>query len=196
MNEEVMTEYTLKFDELNRLGQALIDTIDKTASKEKQTEYAVDSILSFLIDAYLLGYGHTSRMLDITDGQVSVDKMNDAIYEHIQGETFEDRVRTHIDNEDMNALYLLIGDEYHRVYALGSEDRALQIADMGYSVFKTWVTVGDDKVRDTHRFIDFVTVGVDSEFYTYDGDHASRPGGFQLAQNNCGCRCVLAYTRI
>ena len=52
MNEEVMTEYTLKFDELNKLGQALIDTIDKNASKEKQTEYAVDSILSFLIDAY------------------------------------------------------------------------------------------------------------------------------------------------
>jgi microcompartment protein CcmK/EutM len=195
MDEETLTEYTLKFDELNKLGQALIDTIDRNASKEKQTEYAVDSILSFLIDAYLLGFGHTSRMLDIEE-QVSVDKMNDAIYEQIQGETFEDRVRTHIDNEDMNALYLLIGDEYHRVYSIGAEDSAQMTADKGYSVFKTWVTVGDDKVRDTHRYIDMQTISIDSEFYTYDGDHASRPGGFTLAQNNCGCRCVLAYSRI
>ena len=67
MDEETLTEYTLKFDELNKLGQALIDTIDRNANKEKQAEYAVDSILSFLVDAYLLGFGHTSRMLDIEE---------------------------------------------------------------------------------------------------------------------------------
>ena len=193
--EELFNEYQLKFDELNILGQAVIDTIEGLESKSEKIQAANDYILSFLVDAYLLGSRHVSSMLDY-QADTSIQLMNRAIYERIDGETFEDRVATHISNNDMNALYLLIGDEYHRVYSYGAEDTAQQVADKGYSVFKTWNTVGDDKVRDTHRYIDLQTKSIDEDFYTYDGDHASRPGGFELAQNNCGCRCWLTYTRI
>ena len=30
-------------------------------------------------------------------------------------------------------------------------------------------------------------------FYTFDGDHASRPGKFTKAENNVNCRCVLKF---
>lgn len=53
----------------------------------------------------------------------------------------------------------------------------------------------DDKVRDTHDYLEGMSVGIDEEFYTYDGDHALYPGGFENAQNNVNCRCFLTYTK-
>lgn len=61
----------------------------------------------------------------------------------------------------------------------------------GSPLSKTWVTMLDEKVRDTHQYLEGMTVPLDDEFYTYDGDHAQAPGGFTAAQNNCGCRCML-----
>ena len=34
----------------------------------------------------------------------------------------------------------------------------------------------------------------DDYFYTYDGDHASAPGLFELAENNVNCRCELLFS--
>lgn len=192
---DYLNDIRLKFDELNVLANDIVNAIEPIENKEKKIDTATDLLEDILIAAYMLGYEHVSEMLGISI-TIDVDLMHDALYEVIQGETFPDRVRTHIDNNDMDALYLLIGDEYHRVYAYASEDAARAVQNKGYEVFKTWVTMGDDKVRDTHRYIDMQTISIDSEWYTYDGDHATRPGGFEKAQNNCGCRCVVLYTRI
>jgi hypothetical protein len=59
---------------------------------------------------------------------------------------------------------------------------------------KTWVTMMDDRVRDTHDYLEGETVGIGEDFYTYDGDHASAPGLFELAENNVNCRCELLFS--
>ena len=155
-------------------------------------EDILDDLLSLLILAYTRGNRDVNEMLS---GAIPVDtdSMYGAIYYMIGGKTFEDRARAHIRNEDPGMLIDLAESEYHRVYEAGSYDTAL-----GYDgdITKTWVTMLDNRVRETHDFLEGVTVPVGERFYTYDGDSALFPGGFELAENNVGCRCILMYSAV
>ena len=63
------------------------------------------------------------------------------------------------------------------------------------AVTKTWVTMKDDRVRETHDYLEGTTVHYDCEFFTYDGDHSQYPGGFSKPENNVNCRCILLYKK-
>ena len=65
----------------------------------------------------------------------------------------------------------------------------------GNANYKTWITQGDEKVRDTHWYLDGLKVGIDDYFYTLDGDYAMKPYDFEYPQNNIRCRCRLKYTK-
>ena len=56
---------------------------------------------------------------------------------------------------------------------------------------KQWRTMEDERVRDTHVYLDGVKAASDERFYTYDGDSARFPGDFSKAQNNINCRCWI-----
>jgi hypothetical protein len=53
----------------------------------------------------------------------------------------------------------------------------------------------DDRVRETHDYLEGVRVGIDDLFYTFDGDAAYAPGGFGDPSNNVNCRCYLTLVR-
>jgi hypothetical protein len=87
--------------------------------------------------------------------------------------------------------------EYHRMYNLGAIDTAEEVQQInGINILKEWHTVGDDKVRETHKYLEGYKIPLDERFYTFDGDSALYPGGFEEAQNNVGCRCILIYTEM
>ncbi len=71
---------------------------------------------------------------------------------------------------------------------------ALETAKKAGAKNKTWVTMLDDKVRETHAYLEGMTVPIGDDFYTYDGDHAPAPGLFDLAENNVNCRCELVFS--
>ena len=54
--------------------------------------------------------------------------------------------------------------------------------------------MADERVRDTHSYLELETVGIDDDFYTYDGDHAPYPGLFALPENNINCRCEILFS--
>ena len=64
----------------------------------------------------------------------------------------------------------------------------------GFGVSKNWITVRDDKVRETHSYLEGQSVPLEEEFFTFDGDHAAYPGGFTKAENNVNCRCIVRLT--
>lgn len=194
--KNIVQGYLLDFDEIARLGLiSYLTAVQKTEGLSRQervrkeTELIVDDLLSLLILAYKQGSEATGVMLGFAP-KVSARDMERAIYQEIAGETFVDRMRNHVEQGDPGLLKNLEESEVHRVYTQGAEDAARQ-ADR--PVVKTWVTMGDPRVRDTHAHLDGNTVGLEDEFYTFDGDHAQRPGGFTLASNNVNCRCWLQY---
>ncbi len=126
--------------------------------------------------------------------QTDVDTaaMESAIYLPIEGKTFADRVLEYALLDDVEGIRTVAETEYHRVYNTAADQTARSAPGQ---VSKRWRTVGDDIVRETHRYLEGVEVPLDAEFYTYDGDHAAFPGGFTQARNNVNCRCIVTYTR-
>ena len=116
-----------------------------------------------------------------------MDEMQRSIEKRIDDKDFRDRIREYAPQGDAEAIVRVIDTDSTRVFNEGIVNAARRSG----ATTKTWQTMRDDKVRDTHFFLEGVTVPIDAEFYTYDGDRAYAPGDFTLAENNVNCRCVL-----
>lgn len=189
---DTFSAYITAFDELNILTSTSYYSASGKDMASKVTQIA-DDVLSLLIRAYQQGIKATADMLTY-DLTVDIDYMEEAIYEVIDGKTFEDRIADHVKAGDLSGLQTLVESEYHRVFNTAEEDGANEFQlTKGLAVSKKWVTVRDELVRDTHKYLEGMRVALDEEFYTFDGDHASRPGEFTKAENNVNCRCVLTF---
>lgn len=186
----------LPWDRLNLLRtqiQALTINYEYRGEKHRhiRRRECEDLILEFLIDCYLMGIADAREQLgsaDMTDP--STDDMYETIYRKIEGKTFADRVRDYAETGDEEAIMRVAETESERDFNEGGLREAQRLG----AVNKTWHTMLDERVRDTHSYLEGMTVGITDEFYTYDGDHAKAPGGFISAENNCGCRCRLSYS--
>lgn len=192
MNKQTLSNYILAFDEINALTVVSYNTASETTEDQTvQVSQIADDILSLLINAYRKGVQAASEMLayDLT---VDVRSMDEVIYLVIDDKTFEDRVADHVLSGDLQGLQTLAESEFHRVYNAAVLDGGHQYqSSVGYGVTKNWYTVMDDKVRETHRYLEGASVSLDEEFWTFDGDHAAYPGGFTKAENNVNCRCTV-----
>lgn len=190
--KEILNSYILAFDEINALMTISYNTASVEDISARISQIA-DDLLSLLIKAYKQGIEAISEML-IYELSVDINKMHEAIYTIINGKDFEDRVIDHILADDIAGLLLLADSEYHRVYCTAVDDGAKEyVRAYNRKVEKTWHTLLDDKVRETHFYLEGNTVALGDEFYTYDNDHAQFPGGFTKAENNVNCRCYLIY---
>lgn len=197
----------LKMDELNRLKDRLIlklQTIDRTRLKELDIE---DDVFSLLEMAYMYGAEDVltafsaSAQGDISPTDIYTEEGNklaeivdfseveETLSKPIGGKTTQERITEYTDSGDVEAIIKVVDTETHRVYNTGSLETASKLG----ATTKTWVTMLDERVRDTHRYIEGMTIPMDAEFYTDDGDHAPCPGQFILPENNVGCRCVLVF---
>ena len=172
-------------DELNNLTSLLTQTLETITEKTPKTEIE-DSLLDLLIMAYVFGTKDVSESLK-EEIKPDTDKMKESVYKKIAGQTWEERIRDSVTKEDIERIFVT---ESHRCFSDGQWDSA-----DGRATHKTWVTMDDEKVRDTHWYIDNLTVKIDEYFYTLDGDRALRPYGFEIASNNINCRCYLKYSR-
>lgn len=190
--DKVISSYLTALDELN--------VLTTTSFRMAGGDYAArlsqitDDILSFLINAYTLGIQAAATMLD-SEIEVNIADMEQAIYRVIEGKTFADRIADHLLVDDLPGLVTLVESEYHRVYNAAVQDGATDyVNNGGFGVTKNWYTVKDDKVRETHRYLEGQSIPLEEEFFTFDGDHAPYPGQFTRAENNVNCRCIVTLT--
>ena len=191
------------FDEINNVKAHLRKVYtDQILQGKVDRKYFEDEIFDLLVLAWLMGSDDLNAEIG-TEAEPDTDAMYDCIFRRIDGKDFRDRVNEHIDNDDIEGVLLVADTEAMHSYNDGKFVTAREAANGmeetsdggGASVSKTWRTMLDDRVRDTHQYLEGVTVPLDAEFYTYDGDHAPYPTGFELPENNCNCRCCLSYSR-
>lgn len=177
----------LPYDELNILEKKFTQQKNEGNLKPEKT---VDEVLDILILAYLYGNVAGNSMLNV-DISVDENEMFKTINKEIAGKTYADRVREYAEQEDVYSISRVVETDTHRVY-----NHAVQsVAERSNKkARKRWSTELDDKVRDTHSYLEGMTVGIDERFYTYDGDSALYPGDFALVENNANCRCVIELT--
>lgn len=156
-----------------------------------------EDIIDELLDLYLLAYYEGSKdagkelMMEV---EPSVEDAERVINRPIADKTFRERVTAYL-NGDMGettgtpaeAIARVAETDSVRIYNEAKLDTAKQLG----ATFKTWNTMGDDKVRDLHEVLDGVTAPIDGYFYTYTGDRAMQPGGFEDPEGNVNCRCFI-----
>jgi len=156
--------------------------------------YDLDDIIDDLLDLFLLAIANGVVSINDqfgTDYQPGAEQIENVIYKKIDGLTWKDRVTDWYNNGGTGYDIARIAEtESHRI----GNDMAFQAAKEAGATKKTWLTMLDERVRDTHFYLESISVGIEDDFYTYDNDHAPYPGAFGRAENNIGCRCEIAYT--
>ena len=189
------------WDELNtlerRLNEWRAEWNPEKPPEARVRRECIDEVIDLLIMAYVYGRQDAMETLNyvVPASAETATEMQKALFTEVAGETFEDRINRYMDNLDVEAIVRVVESEITRDYAAGGRDTAKAVQRAGVMVKKTWNTMMDEKVRDTHGPLEGITVDLDSYFVTYDGDQALAPCGFTLAENNVNCRCWLTYIR-
>lgn len=175
------------FDEINNLvAYAYNNELDNFQS----------SFLSLLINAYRDGREDAEDMLEyflIFD--VPTEALDKAVNHKTEGKTAMERVNDYLVNGgSLEEIQRVVVNECQRCYNTGAYDTANEIAkESGLVITKTWRTMMDDRVRDTHDYLEGMTVRLNERFYTWNGDAALYPRQFGVADEDINCRCVIEY---
>lgn len=166
-----------------------------TLTVNQKRQECGDILWEYLTMAYMYGVQYANDCFG-TDLLPDGERLSEVLAQEIAGKDVIDRVYECVtgDGIDIERILKIAETEMTRDFNTASLDIAEQVADSGKKVTKKWVTMGDERVRDTHDFLEGVEVPLNERFYTYDGDSAMSPGGFSLAENNCGCRCYLGFS--
>ena len=187
----------LPFDELNSLEDRLKamfpdgKLVNADGNFVKSDLY---DVIDMMLDLFLLAYAQGNSVTNAnlaSDWTPNVDDVMKTVDEKVAGKTWRERVEDYFANGgSVDDLVRIAETETHR----DANTAALDTAKKAGAKNKTWLTMMDDKVRESHDYLLGQTVGIDEDFYTYDGDHASAPGLFELAENNVNCRCELIFS--
>ena len=187
--QQIEKKYLSSFDELNALVQGMLENMSLS-------EF-LDNAEDILIAAYKRGSNDVLAMLDYSFAyDLSITKLRTALNEVKGNMTYVNRIILGYESYSLKEMQRLMSAEYHRMYNAGAFDTAEDIEGLNITLMKEWKTVGDDKVRDTHSFLEGYKVPIAEYFYTFDGDKALYPGGFENPSNNVNCRCILIYTEL
>ena len=189
-----MVSFLLPIDELNTLEAGIVLTMtDPNLSKESKKELIKSDIEDFLLLCYLMGaerteYNFQKKKPDIVYKRDD-DKLYDALYKEFKGKTVVQEIDEYVEKGDIPSINRVADTGMTRLYSTGAYDAGEQF---GGGV-KVWQTMQDDRVRETHEFLQSVKVRSNERFYTFDGDSARFPGDFTNPANNVNCRCMIDY---
>ena len=187
----------LPIDELNTLKTNLNERFPDGVLPQGnlvEEDFTLDEMLDLLLLAYASGVESANAELG-TSKRPSAEDAKNAVFAVVAGKTWEDRVREYTrQGGSVYDIERIAETDMTRIYNTAKLD-TVRVNQLENSVFKRWDTMLDDRVRDTHDYLEAVVVPYDADFYSYDGDHARAPGLFSLPENNIGCRCQIELIR-
>jgi hypothetical protein len=185
----------LPVDELNRFTSELsIHFEDGRIRSEQDRKDIENDLLEFFLFAYANGTAAANADLG-TNFEPDVSAVQRVVYEPVAGETWKQRVdKYYRDGGTEYDIQRIAETDMTRIYNTAVLDVAEQEGRTS-PVLKRWETMMDDRVRDTHEYLQSVVVPYDADFITYDGDRAKAPGLFSLPENNINCRCTITLLR-
>lgn len=183
----------MNWDELNLLRSSAEDLLReyRKSHDRKAVNRWCDYMEFVLCLVYAYGWRDAEEIVGIVPFKDGLD--DKAVNLDIKGETWRDRIYEQLDADSIDGILRIIDTEAHRDYNTGVSDAGEESGVSG--IKKQWLTMLDEKVRDTHSYLEGVVVNLEDKFYTFDGDSARFPGDFSLPENNVNCRCGIALLR-
>ena len=188
-----------QIDKSLKSAYAEIDNIVALMFTKKNLTEFLSTTEYILINGYVRGAKDTLEMLGRDTSEIDelsiIPELQTSLNKPIEGMDYTNRIILGFFEKSTKQMQNLVGNEYHRVYNDGAYDIVKKLEQYkNVSALKTWHTMNDDAVRDTHAYLEGESIDIDAYFYTWDGDKARYPGDFERAENNIGCRCVLTYS--
>lgn len=179
----------MDWDELNLLRSSAVDLLrDYRKSRDKEAVHKWCDYMEFVLClVYAYGWKDAEEIVGIVPFKDGLDDRT--VNLEIEGETYRDRIQTQLDADSLEGILRIIETEAHRDYNTAVYEAGRESNTPGLR--KKWVTMMDDRVRETHDYLEGAVVGIDDLFYTFDGDSAYAPGGFDDPSNNVNCRCFI-----
>lgn len=185
----------MPFDELDNI-RTILDAEFVTAKQEKRKPNP-DEFWELIEDMYALSW--VNGMDDAEDMLGQRASLDDEAFDRevnrkYDDETYKDRVRKYFEEENLESVIRVLDTDSHRIYNASVSNAGEQANRSGNTgtIRKRWYTMMDDRVRETHDYLEGMTVSLTDRFYTFDGDSALFPGDFADPSNNCNCRCWLS----
>lgn len=178
------------FDELNILKSKIEAAKADPERMKRNRGYYIDEVTDLFVLAYVYG---TQEVNGELDGNIQPDmrQMDESIKVKFDGKDYVDRLNDYIDNGTAYDIDRVIDTDAHRIYNAAKFNGAKRLG----AKFKTWRTQADPLVRDSHDYLEGVKVGIDDEFYTYNGNHTQYPSQFGVPEEDCGCRCWVEFSK-
>lgn len=177
------------FDEINALKANLqaAKSADTETKKRSMGNY-IDEVTDLFVMTYFLGWSEIAEQFGLK-GEPDIEKARAVIEERFDGKDYKDRLSEYLVSGTDYDIDRVIDTDTGRIYEAAKYDAAVE----GGATEKTWNTMLDPRVRDSHDYLEGVTVPMDAEFYTYAGHHTYYPKQFGVPEEDCGCRCWLTY---
>lgn len=192
----------LPIDELNAFSAGVSIHFEDGKIRSKADK---EDIIDELFELYLLAYanGAAAANADLgTNIEPTLEEVQDAIDAPVAGETWRERVEKYYrDGGSEFDITRIAETDMTRIYNTAvldvADEAAKQDSKAGKksNIRKRWNAVMDDKTRETHFFLDGVTIPLDAYFVSFDGDMALAPGLFTKPENVINCRCVCELVR-
>ena len=177
-----------KFDELDILRTRVQKLV--TEKYKPNERDLIDTVEDLLIMSFVFGMDYVNGQLG-TNKKLPSDKAKEIVDKKVADETWKERISGYFKTDDFSYFPTLVETETMRVF----NESALATAELNGAKYKTWQTMEDTRVRDTHTYLQGVKLPINEKFYTSDGDSTYAPFGFELPQNNCNCRCILEFSK-
>jgi len=155
--------------------------------EKKKVEEFCDYLEFVLCLVYAYGWHDAEEIVGVVPFKDGID--TETVNADIAGETFRERIT---EDKSYEEVLRIIDTESHRDYNTAVYTAA---KTSGVPVKKMWNTMLDDKVRETHQYLEGIEVGLDDLFYSESGASALFPGGFGDPEEDCNCRCFVTLTR-
>ena len=184
----------LPIDELNVLNGYLLSRYPSQKLEEEDEEDIIDEMLDLFMLAYARGVESAKDELGVDKPPTSDDAIA-AVNAEVAGKIWRERVGEYaVNGGTIYDIERIAETDMTRIYNTAKLD-TVRVNGVEGSTFKRWITMEDDRVRDTHAYLDGMVVPYDADFWTYDGDHARAPGLFSKPENVINCRCVCELVR-
>lgn len=180
------------WDEVNALENKAEEALKQahTDDFKRRVDIFIDEVEELLEMDYVLGTQDAAQQLGLS---ITADygDIRNAIDKKIDGKDYKERISEYFENGTPYDIARVISTDAHRVY----NEAVYEAAKSAGATLKTWNTMGDLKVRDTHEYLEGVTVPLDAEFYSFKGGKTMYPGQWGIAEEDINCRCWLTYSK-
>jgi len=152
----------------------------------------IDAVIEMALDWLLLAYADGKSDAEVQLGgqtEAGIDHVIGVISEEIGGKNVFQRINEYMELDEVEDLVMLLSNERQRVYNTASFETATELG----AKTKTWHCMKLPTSRDTHIYLDGITKPMGEYFYTYNGNAALYPQGFDEASEDINCLCTLTY---